>query len=307
MDRLTGMLKRLSLIGFALLLALTGAANSAPVAWRVDALLAQDLSEDATREKVAKELAALGEEGSWVLAERLERKDLFVFMALREALMALDATACPALRAYAGQPPEHRARGAMAILAQIAKPADAGFFVTYLADERWVMRAQAARGLGRTGIHSATVESGLKALLDDPDDSVRRYATSALGKVGTPESASRLLEKLSDDSFFVRRAAARAIGRVWERSATAEVDLSPVLALTGGEVELPTRLLAMELLSKRPEEKAVERLKTLSAHPDWAVRAAAVRALLPGHKDWVKANLSPAGETDMLVRTLLLE
>ena len=100
-------------------------------------------------------------------------------------------------------------------------------------------------------------------------------------------------------------AAARAIGRVWERSATAEVDLAPVLALTGDEVALPTRLPAIELLSKRAEEKAVERLKTLSAHPDWAVRAAAVRALLPNDKEWVKANLSPADESDPLLRALL--
>ena len=114
-------------------------------------------------------------------------------------------------------------------------------------------------------------------------------STALRASLGRGRAVARQLTCRGETSLS--GAAARAIGRVWERSATAEVDLAPVLALTGDEVALPTRLPAIELLSKRAEEKAVERLKTLSAHPDWAVRAAAVRALLSGER--VRSHRGP--------------
>jgi len=83
------------------------------------------------------------------------------------------------------------------------------------------------------------------------------------------------------------------------------VDLAPVMNLTKEGVSLPARLLAIGVLAERSEGEALQRLKALGEDSDWAIRAAAIRALLENHPEGLEASFSPADETDPLVRSLL--
>lgn len=304
--------KRFSLLLLAFCLAVEGlvqfpfreAAQADEMRGRVEALLAGPMVNDASRERLVKELTELGEPGAHAMAEMLGARDLFRFMTLRAALIAQGATASLALRKMVDSPPPLRARAAMSVLAEIANPKDVDFFLDRLKGFEWPLRAAAARGAGRTGVVSATVEEPLWFALRDEDDSVRRYAAGALGAVGTARSLSRLAEVLKDDSFYVRRTSTRAIARCWSRGLQDEAVLRDLIRLAGEENTLGVRLEAIGLLGLRDETEAVDRLKGLTAHPDWAIRAAAIRALKRKHAEWLRENRIFERDLDPLVRGL---
>ncbi len=271
---------------------------------RIESLLAGPLENDASREMLVKELTALGEPGAQAMAEMLGTRDLFRFMTLRAALIAQGATASPALREMVDSPPPLRARAAMGVLAEIGNPKDVDFFLAHLEGFEWPLRAAAARGAGRTRVVSATVEEPLWSALGDEDDSVRRYAAGALGSVGTARSLSRLAEALKDESFYVRRASARSMARGWSRGVQDHAVLRDLIRLAGEENAPGARLETIGLLGLRDEPEAVGRLKGLTAHPDWAIRAAAIRALKGKHEKWLKENKIFERDPDPLVKGL---
>ena len=287
---------------------LLGALFSSPAFAQIDSvraeverLLASDITKDASREQVVEQLVALGEAGAWPMAEALVTKDLFKYLALRAAFLTLDATASPALRHYAEEPPDRRARSALAMLAQIANRADLDFFLEHVDHGKWNKRSQALRGIGRLEIVSTTVEQRIAPALGDPDSAVRRYGAFATG--ASAASDRLLIPKLNDDDFFVRRAVMRAIAKVWERSATDEIDLAGVIRLTESAGTNPGSLLAIQLLGERGDAAAVDRLKELSKHPDWAVRATAIQALKKRATGWLKQNIVVEEEHDIFVRS----
>jgi HEAT repeat protein len=269
------------------------------IAKQVDQLLAGDLEEDASREQVVDQLVALGKPGSWALAESLERRDMYVSMTLRAALIQLDATASAALRSVVDRPPYWRSRSAMAILANIGNRNDIAFFEDYLQSEEWAMRGLAVKGIGKTEFVSATLEERLCPMLEDPVGVVRRRAAGALGEVGTAASLDALLQHgMTDESYFVRRASGRALLKLSER-----LDLSKELAeslidLTGRENRLPVRIAAIEVMGHLREPVVKERLRALAVEEDWAIRAAALRSMAP--KDAALVVLPE--EKDPLVR-----
>jgi hypothetical protein len=281
-----------------------GTAIADEVHRRIETLLAGPLENDASREIRVKELTALGEPGSRAMAEMLGTRDLFRFMTLRAALIAQGATASPALREMVDSPPPLRARAAMGVLAEIGNPKDADFFLAHLKGFEWPLRAAAARGAGRTRVVSATVEEPLWSALGDEDDSVRRYAAGALGEVGTARSLSQLAETLKDESFYVRRASARAIARCWSRGVQDHAVLRDLIRLAGEETAPGAQMEAIGLLGLRDEPEAVSRLKGLTAHPDWAIRAAAIQALKGKHEQWLRENRIFERDPDPLVRGL---
>lgn len=293
------------LLLFALGIHFACQAQAMSIREHVEFLLAQDMTLDASRAKVVEQLAALGEEGSAVLAEKLESKDLFLFLALHDALLKLEHRASPALRAQVDLLPEHRSRSAMAILAQLGNPEDLEFFLRYTAHEDWRLRGQALRGIARTNIVSTTVEVHLLPLLNDPDDRVRRAAVNALGHVGTQGASAALLGRLSDESFFVRRAAARAFLHLLKRHPEHAAGLlREVIPLTAPTYALPTRLAAIGLLGHGDDKASANTLKQLALDRDWAIRSAALRALLPHHRHWIMQNVSQ-DDPDPLVQSLL--
>ena len=272
---------------------------------QVNALLEKPPADDTAREERVNQLTAFGEEGAWVMVEQIGTKDLFRFMTLRAALIQMEATASPALRKYITQPPLQRARAAMSVLAEIADPGDLGFFLSQIDRPEWPLRAGSLRGIGKIGLVSATVEAKITPAIHDPDDSVRRYAVSALGSIGTRSAFDTLLKSLEDDSFFVRRATVRAIANLWKRLPPDEQSVASLLELTKAEQQESTQLLVIDLLGKSWRERAIKRLKELATDENWPIRAAAIRELKPIDPDWVKANRDRFESTDPAVRYVL--
>src|SRR5258708_849997 len=74
------------------------------------------------------------------------------------------------------------------------------------------IRQEAAYSLARRPFAGARPQ--LELLVNDPDPQIRAYVVTALGRIGAPESLSRLFEALADTHPWVRTNAAVAISRV---------------------------------------------------------------------------------------------
>jgi HEAT repeat protein len=151
--------------------------------------------------------------------------------------------------------------------------------VRMLGDSRWFVARNAADLLGE--MVATEGEDALVAVLRHSDDRVRRSATNALLRLGTPEALKGIYEAVNDSSPEVRMQAAAAIStrkdsrtsttliRAIEDEQDGDVQLAMIAAL--GKVATPE---AVQKLVKMAEpEGRLFRKKTSS------LRVAAVQAL----------------------------
>lgn len=179
-----------------------------------------------------------------------------------------------------------------------------------LGDSRWFVVRNAADLLGE--LQAATAESDLVGLLRHSDDRVRRAATNALLRLGTPQAIKGIYDAVGDASPDVRMQATVAIAtrkdsrtsttliRAIEGESDAEVQLAMIAAL--GKVATPDavqklirmaepdgrifrkkatslRVAAVQALGDAKTQAAVIALKELAADKDRNVRETAARAL----------------------------
>ena len=182
--------------------------------------------------------------------------------------------------------------------------------VRMLGDSRWFVVRNAADLLGE--MSATRAEVALVELLKHTDDRVRRSATNALLKLGTPNAFKGIYDAVSDSSPEVRMQAAvamatrkdgrtsQALIRAIEDEADADVQLAMIAAL--GRVATPEavqklvkmaepegrlfrkkstniRVAAVQALGDAKTAAAVAALKELSADKENDVRETARRAL----------------------------
>ncbi|MGH7676972.1 MAG: HEAT repeat domain-containing protein, partial [Gemmatimonadaceae bacterium] len=158
-------------------------------------------------------------------------------------------------------------------------PAAVPALIRMLGDSRWFVARNAADLLGE--MVATQAEEALIALLRHSDDRVRRSATNALLKLGTPNAFKGIYDAVSDTSPEVRMQAAVAIAtrkdgrtsatliRAIEDEADVEVQMAMIAAL--GRVATPD---AVQKLVKMAEpEGRLFRKKAIN------IRVAAVQAL----------------------------
>jgi HEAT repeat protein len=151
--------------------------------------------------------------------------------------------------------------------------------VRMLGDSRWFVARNAADLLGELNAHDA--EGALVGLLRHTDDRVRRSATNALLKLGTPEAMKAAYAALGDSSPQVRMHAAAAISDRRD-SKTATTLIRAIETEQNGDVQLAM----IAALGKIATPDAVQRLMRI-AEPDnrvfrkktTSLRVAAVQAL----------------------------
>jgi HEAT repeat protein len=179
-----------------------------------------------------------------------------------------------------------------------------------LGDSRWFVVRNAADLLGE--LQSSAAESDLVALLRHSDDRVRRAATNALLRLGTPQAIKGIYDAVGDTSPEVRMQATVAIAtrkdsrtsttliRAIEDEDDADVQLAMIAAL--GKVATPDavqklikmaepdgrifrkksttlRVAAVQALGDAKTQAAVLALRELSSDKDRDVRETATRAL----------------------------
>jgi HEAT repeat protein len=179
-----------------------------------------------------------------------------------------------------------------------------------LGDSRWFVVRNAADLLGE--MSAVPAESALIALLRHADDRVRRSATNALLKLGTPDALKGIYEAVSDNSPEVRMQAAAALStkkdgrtsttliRAIEDETDGDVQLAMIAAL--GRVATPDavqklvkmaepegrlfrkkavniRVAAVQALGEARTPAALTALKALVGDKDREVRETATRAL----------------------------
>jgi hypothetical protein len=151
--------------------------------------------------------------------------------------------------------------------------------IRMLGDSRWFVVRNAADLLGELGASRA--EEALVALLRHSDDRVRRTATNALVKVGTPNALKGIYEAVSDTSPEVRMQAAAAMSmrkdgrasatliRAIEDEDDSDVQLAMIAAL--GRVATPDAVQKLVKMAE-PEGRLFRKKPT-------NIRVAAVQAL----------------------------
>jgi HEAT repeat protein len=179
-----------------------------------------------------------------------------------------------------------------------------------LGDSRWFVVRNAADLLGE--MVATQAEGALIALLRHTDDRVRRSATNALLRLGTPEALKGIYEAVSDESPDVRIQAAAALStkkdvktsttliRAIEDESDADVQLAMIAALgrvaTADAVQklvkmaepenrlfrkkaVNLRVAAVQALGEARTPAALTALRELLADKDRDVRDTATRAL----------------------------
>ena len=179
-----------------------------------------------------------------------------------------------------------------------------------LGDSRWFVVRNAADLLGE--MNASLAEGALIDLLQHSDDRVRRSATNALLKLGTPNALKTIYEAVNDQSPEVRMQAAAALStkrdgrtsstliRAIEDEEDGDVQIAMIAAL--GRVATPDavqklvklaepegrlfrrksnaiRVAAVQALGEAKTQAAIVALKELSADKDREVRDTAIRAM----------------------------
>jgi HEAT repeat protein len=209
------------------------------------------------------------------------------------------------LMSAANTPGERRAyRDALA-----ACPHAAPMLGHMLGDPQWFVVRNAAELLGEMGVHE--VDGKLVETLNHPDARVRRAATGALARLGTPRALHALQDMLRDANPDIRRQAALGLGAAGQRAAANDLiaaldreedaDVEHALITALGKVATPDavsrlaraarpgtlfkrrpsapRIAAVNALGEAGSTDAIDILRSLSADRDKDVRAAAERAL----------------------------
>lgn len=117
--------------------------------------------------------------------------------------------------------PELRARAAQ-LLGDLDERAAAPNIIPLLSAADSGVRVAAARALGRLQARAAAPQL-LELAQSDPSRLVRSWAVEALGRIGDPVTTGPVVALLADPEWWVRRAAARALGRAGSGSAYAEL------------------------------------------------------------------------------------
>jgi HEAT repeat protein len=179
---------------------------------------------------------------------------------LRESLHAVFARsgedgvdALVELMTAANSPGERRAyRDALA-----ACPQAAPMLGHMLGDPQWFVVRNAAELLGEMGV--SEVDGKLVETLSHPDTRVRRAATGALARLGTPRALHALSDMLRDPNPDIRLQAALGLGAAGQRAAT--VDLLEVL---DEEQDADVQQAIVTALGKVATVEAVERLRKVA-------------------------------------------
>ncbi len=151
--------------------------------------------------------------------------------------------------------------------------------IRMLGDSRWFVARNAADLLGEMTARAA--ESALIALLRHTDDRVRRSATNALLKLGTPDALKGIYEAVSDNSPEVRMQAAVALSTKKDartsttliRAIEDETDGDVQLAMIAALGRVATADAVLKLVKMAEPEGRLFRKKAIN------IRVAAVQAL----------------------------
>jgi HEAT repeat protein len=148
-----------------------------------------------------------------------------------------------------------------------------------LGDSRWFVVRNAADLLGE--MVATKAEDALVALLRHTDDRVRRSATNALLKLGTPDAVKGVYEAVNDQSPEVRMQAASAISTRKDSKTSATL-----IRAIEGETDGDVQLAMIAALGKVATPDAVQKLVKLAEaenrlfrKKDSTMRIAAVLAL----------------------------
>ncbi len=200
---------------------------------------------------------------------------------LRESLHAVFARsgedgvdALVELMTAANSPGERRAyRDALA-----ACPHAAPMLSHMLGDPQWFVVRNAAELLGEMGV--SEVDGKLVETLSHPDTRVRRAATGALARLGTPRALHALQDMLRDPNPDIRLQAALGLGAAGQRAAAGDL-----LEALDKEQDADVQQAIVTALGKVATFEAIERLQkvakpgNLFRRKATGLRLAAVNAL----------------------------
>ncbi len=145
------------------------------------------------------------------------------------------------------------------------------------------LRFYAAWWLGRFRVTEPAGIRGLIKALGDEDDRtpeggypLRRNAARALGKLGSLEAVSALIDSLQCSDFYVREAAAESLGMLGDSSAISE--LNKLLCLGLKDYSQPYDAI-IEALGSLGAKGSIPQIKIFLKHPIQRIQYSAARAM----------------------------
>lgn len=194
-----------------------------------------------------------------------------------DRIARFDPEARAVLRALLKDPSPRVREQAAQKLGDLADKESAPLMATLLADPDSSTRRRAVQALGAAEAIAYTADLG-RCLVSDGEARVREEAAQVLGRLGSPEAVSFLVDALGDSSQAVRGEAITALG---ELAATAAI---PQLRAIYDQDPGPYRLRLVRVLERLGDEaplrQEVSRLSQLVASDaDERVREQAIRDL----------------------------
>jgi len=145
------------------------------------------------------------------------------------------------------------------------------------------LRQNAAKALGLLGDPDAAPRLIIR--LQDNDENVRMHAAEALGLLGDRRAAGPLTACLGDDSHFVVEKVAEALGRLADPGELVEIMRAP-------ELDPHVRDLILAGLARNPEPGAKEAVHKALRDPDPAARQRLIACIARGRSDLERRLLS---------------
>lgn len=221
------------------------------------------------QESVAK-LVEIGAPAVPYLCSRLDTDNIMEIIALTNALSKIGEPAVEELHKGLKLESEKARDLAMKILASIGSEKSVPVFKEALNSDKWVMRANAAAGLGKSKTKEA--RELLLGMLKNTDDDVRLRALLALADIADDEIYARTIDMLDDPSFMVRFGASEIL------SERGEASIPMLEKKLHSSEKLITRLLIIETLGNTKSKSAVKIIEPLMASENVLERSYAAMA-----------------------------
>lgn len=261
-------------------------------------LLANKTGEIETQDLVTSLLRDMSEAMAELVSETAGAEDSPAAEELAALVGALQAEAIPTLVRAIPSVPDRRTRDQLSQALDRLVGGNRGYVVDLLSAEDPMLAAEAARIVGRLGMHEA--EANLAELARRPEEVTRQAAIEALAMLGSESGAGALVAALADPARDIRLAALNAISTVKPEGANSMM-LSWVSRKDMARRDQTEQMAFLRTLAAVAGESAVPTLARLLNGRRWwggrrppTLRAAAARVLGTIDSEEARAALEKA-------------
>lgn len=217
-------------------------------------------------------LSAIGDQrAAGPVLELLKDDDLLVRQQATDCLIRVaDSTIVPSLIQLMRHEDVNVRRCAVEVLKNLNDPRTADELLRAMKDSDWWVRQIATSSLTELKGDNNIIKAFI-AMTRDPDENIRRCAVEFFNKISDPAAYEALIERLSDEDWWVREKAIRALGALGDERA-----IAPLAGMLDDRIVawvVPTALSGIKTAAAGKE------LKRLLLHANKRVKTEAIKTV----------------------------